>query len=79
VETFDRAEAAGRIRSLVTQALPASSTDVQWDALGQTGTPDFYTAFRAVENLMLSVRDDYVNEVRHSHIKGFLNHFWTIG
>lgn len=79
VEPFDRAEASGRIRALLTQAVPASPLDVQWEALSQPGTPDFYAAFRSVENLMLSVRDQYVNDIRHSHIKGFLNHFWTIG
>ena len=79
VETFDRSEAAGRIQSLITEAMPSASADVQWDALTQTGTPDFYVAYRSVENLMLSVRDDYVNQIRHSHINGFLNHFWSIG
>ncbi len=73
VETFDRSAAVHRIRDVIDHVEPEHGP-VDWQALTNAGGEGFYPVFRHIQNLLLTARDQYLDDIRRSDAKGFVRH-----
>ena len=68
--SFNRREAVDRLRALVKKLQPLQTSVVDWDRLLTPDTQQFYAVFRQTQNLILSIRDLYIEYIRQSHLLG---------